>query len=124
MTDNQQFGLKTVTINKIRSALARFESIDTAILYGSRAKGNYRIGSDIDLTLKVKADAPSSLLFDVIGAIDDLDLIYSFDISLLHKIDNENLLDHIKRVGVEFYNAGEYAHKSETKERSKTYSRE
>ena len=120
----EKYGLKSTVIDKIRSALARFESIDTAILYGSRAKGNYKVGSDIDLTLKVKDDAPRSLLLDVVGAIDDLDLIYSFDISLLHGIDNENLLDHINRIGVEFYNAEEYARKRETKERAKIYARE
>ena len=109
MTD--KYGLKSAVIEKIHAVLNRFESIDTAILYGSRAKGNYRIGSDIDLTLKVKADAPRSLLFDVVGAIDDLDLIYSFDISLLHEISNENLCEHIERVGVEFYNARDYADK-------------
>ena len=101
----EQYGLKAEVIEKIRAVLARYESIDSAILYGSRAKGNFKPGSDIDLTLKVKAGAPRSLLADVVGAIDDLNLIYSFDISLLHEIDNENLLDHIKRVGVEFYNS-------------------
>ncbi len=99
----EQYGLKAEVIDKIQAVLARFESIDAAILYGSRAKGNFRPGSDIDLTLKVRADAPRSLLADVVGAIDDLDLIFTFDISLLHEIGNQNLLDHIKRVGVEFY---------------------
>jgi type I restriction enzyme R subunit len=105
----ERYGLKADVIEKIQAVLARFETVDAAILYGSRAKGNFKPGSDIDLTLKVSEDAPRSLLADVTGAIDDLDLIYTFDISLLHHIKNENLLDHIKRVGVEFYNAAEYA---------------
>lgn len=124
MKDDLQFGLKAETIDKICSALAGFESIDTAILYGSRARGNYKIGSDIDLTLNVKDNAPRSLLFDVVGAIDDLDLIYSFDISLHHQIDNENLLDHIRRVGVEFYNGREYALKKAALQKSEAYARE
>ena len=101
----EQYGLKTEVIKKIQAVFARFDAIESAILYGSRAKGNYKPGSDVDLTLKVKQDAPRALLFNVVGAIDDLDLIYTFDISLLHEIDNENLLDHIRRVGVEFYKA-------------------
>jgi type I restriction enzyme, R subunit len=105
----ERYGLKTEIIEKIQAVLARFESIDDAILYGSRAKGNCKPGSDIDLTLKVREDAPRSLLADVTGAIDDLNLIYSCDISLHHQIDNENLLEHIDRVGVEFYNAKDYA---------------
>ena len=99
------YGLTSEVIKKIQTVLARFESIESAILYGSRAKGNYKRGSDIDLALKVKEGAPRSLLFDVTDAIDELNLIYSFDISLLHQIDNESLLDHIDRVGVEFYKA-------------------
>lgn len=106
---NEKYGLKSEVIEKIQGVLARFESIESEILYGSRAKGNYKRGSDIDLALKVKEGAPRSLLLDVSGAIDDLNLIYSFDISLLHQIENENLLDHINRVGVEFYNAQDYA---------------
>lgn len=106
---SEQYGLKADVIEKVQAVLAGFDAIEAAILYGSRAKGNYKPGSDIDLTLKVSEDAPRSLLFDVCAAIDALDLIYSFDISLLHDIDNRNLLDHIERVGVEFYNADDYA---------------
>jgi len=98
-----RFGLKADVIEKIQSALAQFAGIDSVILYGSRAKGNYRTGSDIDLTIKTNDRETKNLLFDVIGAIDDLDLIYLFDISIFEQIDNENLIDHIDRVGVEFY---------------------
>ena len=49
MTD--RFGLKPGVIASIQSVLAGFEAIDKAILYGSRAKGNYKVGSDIDLAL-------------------------------------------------------------------------
>ena len=110
MTD--QFGLESDVIEKIHAVFARFESIDVAILYGSRAKGNYKTGSDIDLTLKTHSCLPHGFLLDVANAIDDLDLIYSFDISLLDHINNDNLLEHIDRVGVEFYNAKEYAQRS------------
>lgn len=115
MTDDLQYGLKPVTINKIRLVLAGFEQIRSATLYGSRAKGNYKPGSDIDLTLVTEGELPNAFLARVAMAIDDLDLIYIFDISLLHEIDNENLLDHINRIGVEFYNAEKYAYEREAK---------
>jgi predicted nucleotidyltransferase len=44
-------GLPETTIAKIRAVLARFPEVEKAILYGSRAKGNFKTGSDIDLTL-------------------------------------------------------------------------
>jgi uncharacterized protein len=46
-----KFGLKANTIQKICTVLTRYPQVDQAILYGSRAKGNYKNGSDIDLTL-------------------------------------------------------------------------
>ncbi len=71
-------------------------------LYGSRAKGNYRDGSDIDLTLM--GDALSHAQLNRIETqIDDLLLPYTIDLSLFEHIDNANLIDHIRRVGVVFY---------------------
>jgi len=46
-----KYGLNDTTIARIHGVIARYGQVDKAILYGSRAKGNYRAGSDIDLTL-------------------------------------------------------------------------
>ena len=92
------FGLSPRALDLIRGVLARHPGIDRAIVYGSRAKGNYRTGSDIDLTL----DAPRltfSELLRIDSELDDLMLPYTFDLSLLKQIDNSGLLDHITRVG-------------------------
>lgn len=104
-----KYGLKADIITKIQTALAQFNDIQSVVLYGSRAKGNYKNGSDIDLSIKTKKSVDTQLLFDVIGAIDELDLIYYFDISLFCQIDNPDLIEHINRVGVEFYNAKTFA---------------
>lgn len=45
------FGLPDKTLATIRHILAECTAVEKAILYGSRAKGNYRLGSDIDLAL-------------------------------------------------------------------------
>ena len=105
MADSNEFGLKPDVVNDIRSLLARFTSVTEATLYGSRAKGNYQPGSDIDLTLKTKGETPKNLLLNIELEIDNLDLPYSFDISLLRQISNENLLKHIERVGVVLHSA-------------------
>ena len=49
-----QFGLKQTTIDKINSVFEKYPDVEQVIIYGSRAKGNYRNGSDIDITLKGK----------------------------------------------------------------------
>ena len=97
-----KFGLKDHTIVAIRTCLARHERIEEAILYGSRAMGTYRRGSDIDLTLKGDTLTLSDL-FRLENEIDDLLLPYTFDISLYHQISHPALLDHIERRGVVFY---------------------
>ncbi len=95
-------GLSQETISKICGVFSRFPEIDEAILYGSRAKGNYREGSDIDLTLQ--GDALSlELLLKVMTEIDDLMLPYKFDLSIHKHINDKPLLEHIQRVGKIFY---------------------
>lgn len=76
------FGLEDHTIERIRSVLHRFPAIDQAILYASRAKGNYRPGSDIDLTL-AGADLRTDLLYKLHDALDDELLPYTFNLSIL-----------------------------------------
>ncbi len=97
-----RFGLKELTIEKIISVFVKHPQIKKVLLYGSRAKGNYRNGSDIDLTL-IGDELSYSQLGSLDSDIDDLLLPYSFDISIFKDIDNPDLVDHINRVGVVFY---------------------
>jgi predicted nucleotidyltransferase len=55
-----QFGLKPSTIECINQVFAQYPEIEQAVLYGSRAKGNYRRGSDIDLTVTYPTDPPTA----------------------------------------------------------------
>lgn len=122
MTANDpQFGLTTEVVERIRAALAGFEQIRIATLYGSRAKGNYKPGSDIDLTLTTEGELQNSFLNRVAIALDDLDLPYSFDISLFQQLNNPNLVDHIQRVGVEFYNAETFAAEKRRRDEARRY---
>ncbi len=99
-----EYGLEPDVIEKIRGVFKTFPGVETAILYGSRAKGNFRNGSDIDLTL-TGADINLFLLGKISIALDDLLLPYIFDLSVFNQIENPDLLEHIKRVGIIFYSA-------------------
>ena len=94
-------GLSEATIGHIQVVLARFVEVDKAVLYGSRAMGNYRAGSDIDLTLYGPA-----LSFDQLGQIanelDDLLLPYTIDLSIFSQLSHPELREHIERVGQVF----------------------
>lgn len=96
-----QFGLSTEDINKIKEVIVRFPEIERVIIYGSRAKGNYKPSSDIDLTL-VGEKLTLTLLQTLENEIDDLLLPYKFDISIFHQISNPDLIAHIERVGKVF----------------------
>lgn len=92
------FGLPAAAMTALRSVLSQNPQIERALVYGSRAKGNYRSGSDIDLTLEGPALTYSDLT-RIDTALDDLMLPWKIDLSLLSHIDNPDLLDHIARVG-------------------------
>ncbi|GFO66328.1 nucleotidyltransferase domain-containing protein [Geomonas paludis] len=95
-------GLKEATIEKIRSVFSRYPEIEEVILYGSRAMGRHRNGSDIDLTM-VGEGVTHALQLKVENELDDLLLPYKIDLSVLTAIDNAELLAHIQRVGIVFY---------------------
>lgn len=96
------FGLDDNTVAMIRNALASIPHIERAIIYGSRAKGNYRPNSDIDLTL-VGDGITLSDLSRLDLALDDLYLPYSFDISVKSELTNPALVKEIEAWGKVFY---------------------
>lgn len=100
--DLSKTGLKRETIDQIQNCLSRFPEIDKAVLYGSRAKGTFRRGSDIDLSLLGKKIG-SSVISKLDIALDDLMLPYTFDISIYAQIDNDHFKEHIDRVGMIFF---------------------
>jgi predicted nucleotidyltransferase len=99
--NNLTFGLTSQTIQKINSVFSNYPEIIEVIIYGSRAKGNFREGSDIDLTLNAQGLTTTHLL-KIENELEELMLPYKIDLSLLHQIDNQELLEHIKRVGKKF----------------------
>ncbi len=96
------FGLDPDTIRNIKTAFSELPQIEKVILYGSRAKGNYKKGSDIDITLLGK-NLNLQTIYQLDDKLDELYLPYTFDISIFNQIDNLDLIDHIKRVGKVFY---------------------
>ena len=100
-----QFGLNQKDIDKINHVFAMYEGIDSVVVYGSRAKGNFKAGSDIDLTI-IENSISFPTFLEIENALDDLLLPYKIDLSLKRKITNIDLLSHIDRVGKLFYTRG------------------
>lgn len=95
-----RFGLQEKTVEQIKHVFSRHPQIEQAILYGSRATGRYKNGSDIDITLKGE-DLDLAVVNSIRNELDDLLLPYTFDISVLSQIGNADLLTHIETYGVD-----------------------
>lgn len=95
-------GLKDETIQKIHEIFCGYPQIEQVLIYGSRAKGNYKPASDIDLTFQGK-NITLKVLHKIGWQLDDLMLPYTFDLSIYHHIKNQDLLNHIDRVGIVFF---------------------
>jgi predicted nucleotidyltransferase len=95
-------GLTTTTVERLQSVLTHYPEVEKAVLYGSRAKGTYRPGSDIDLTL-CGGELNHTLLTRIYNELDDLLLPYQIDLSLMSSLSHPALLDHIRRVGAVLY---------------------
>lgn len=93
------FGLPEKTLAEIINCLAQYPSINWAKIYGSRAKGNYKRGSDIDISFSSEKDLTAELL----SALDDLPTPYMFDVTHFETLQHAELKAHIERVGVVFY---------------------
>ena len=96
------FGLPVTVMERLRKVFAANNKVEEVRVYGSRAKGTYRPGSDIDLTMFGNALQWGDLQATEL-AIDELDLPYKIDLSLYALIDNSDLREHIDKVGKLFY---------------------
>lgn len=99
-----KFGLQPNDVIKIKSVFRKYVNIDKVLIYGSRVKGTYKDGSDIDLCL-VGIDISLRQITDMLVEIDDLLLPYNVDLCDFNKLKNQELIEHIERVGEVFYNA-------------------
>ena len=97
-----EFGLETMEMDKIIMSIASIDGVDKAVIYGSRAKGNYKPFSDVDISLVGKSLSYSDLL-RLNSIIDDLLLPYEIDLNIFDLIQNENLKEHILRCGRVIY---------------------
>jgi len=97
-----RFGLTQETINKINTVFEKYPDIEEVIIFGSRAKGTHREGSDIDFTLKGD-NLTETIKSRISLEIDELNTPYLFDISLFRNLNSPDLEEHINRVGKVFY---------------------
>ena len=99
-----KFGLSDTVIKELQDVFRRHANIEKVLIFGSRSKGNYRAGSDIDLAV-IGKDIDYNLLLSILCEIDDLDLLYTVDLLDYQQKKGTPIGDHIDRVGQVFYEA-------------------
>lgn len=96
------FGLTNDDLQAIRTTLKAYPQVEEALIFGSRALNTHKKGSDIDIALKGKEIA--SIAPTISGMLnEESHLPYFCDILDYSVIDNEDLKDHIDRIGQQIY---------------------
>ena len=99
-----KFGLSDTVIKELQDVFRRYTNIEKVLIFGSRSKGNFREGSDIDLAV-IGQGIDYNQLLSILCEIDDLELLYSVDLLDYQKKKGTPIGDHIDRVGQIFYEA-------------------
>lgn len=101
------FGLSIDTISQITRKIAENPNVNKIILFGSRAKGNPRQGSDIDLAVWGNSLSLNDLL-EMSVKMEKMEIAYKVDIIHFEKTENKDVLEHIRRVGIILYREGKF----------------
>jgi predicted nucleotidyltransferase len=97
----KHLGFKVDDLDVIKAILKKYPQVEQAIVFGSRAKGNFKPGSDVDIVLNGNVN---DIVTDISFSLNEDSLLpYKFDVLDYNSITNQNLLDHISRVGIIFY---------------------
>ncbi|MEQ9107828.1 MAG: nucleotidyltransferase domain-containing protein [Limnobacter sp.] len=91
-------------VRQLTSVFARYPNIETVYLFGSRAKGNFRDGSDIDLAVLAPEMKPE-IFTQLWNEIDALPMVFKVDCLHFEQLENDALKQKVLNEGVVFYQA-------------------
>lgn len=97
-----KFGLTERDIKTINGIFTKYPDVKEVHVFGSRAKGNYKTGSDIDLAV-INKDIFPKTISNLTTEFEESSLPFKVDLVLFHDLKSEDFIDHIKRVGIVFY---------------------
>lgn len=103
------YGLQERDLLHIRAAASEIAEIETLILFGSRAKGNYRQGSDIDLAIMGQNVTYETVLMLSGDLNEERPLPYFFDVIDYNNLGDEPLREQIDRTGIVLFAVAENA---------------
>jgi predicted nucleotidyltransferase len=95
-------GISESVLSEIKLVFSNFQEVEKAVIFGSRAKGNFFEGSDIDIAV-FGEKLNFELMLDISIEMDKIDLLQPIDLVHFEKIKEPDLKKHIERVGIEIY---------------------
>ena len=96
-----KFGLEDKKIKKIVSVFSKYEAVEKAVIFGSRARGDFEYNSDIDIAVYTNGESVTRLQSDLEEAVG----IYKLNLIFMDELNNDQLRKNIERDGVELYRA-------------------
>lgn len=99
------FGLKENEIAQLKYCFSKCKEIRKAIVFGSRAMGNYKNGSDVDIAL-VGENINHKTITQILNFLEETVMPYEFDLVIFNSIKSEKLIRHIDEFGIEIYSRG------------------
>jgi uncharacterized protein len=96
-------GLSEEDLAAIISILDRHRGVEEALIFGSRAKGNFKHGSDVDLAVKGAAITHEVIVSISSELNEETNMPYRFDVVNFHSIESRELLEDINLLGVRMY---------------------
>lgn len=94
-----EFGISERSFEYIKKTFESFPEIKEVIVFGSRAKGTFRNGSDIDLAIKGSGNC-LKIAMDIAGILNEtVPIPYHVDVISYNDLENQELKSHIDRVG-------------------------
>jgi len=98
-------GISEKAFNILQTTIAASRGVVKAKVFGSRAKGCAKEGSDIDLCLYVEKDNSFTIKdkLNIIRKFEESSLPYKVDVFVFGELQNESLKEHIELVGITIY---------------------
>ncbi|WAM34957.1 nucleotidyltransferase domain-containing protein [Caldicellulosiruptor morganii] len=100
--EDKKFGIEEEILDKIVEIFKKYRQVRKACVFGSRARGDYKRGSDLDLCIWLEEGCENPV-YKIEDELDELDTILLFDIVAFNSITKESLKESILREGVIIY---------------------
>lgn len=99
----QRFGIRNEVLEEIIKVISKYKEVKSAKIYGSRARGDYKDNSDIDIAI-IGEDITNSLHTKIYFELEELYIPYKFDVINFHTLSSDDKVrESILKEGVEIY---------------------